>query len=159
MCLIYPVECPIYPATCPIYPVTCRIYPVSAMEEGESSVREQVLKSQRSIHHSYIRFLNKTFRNVDVVWVNYQGDEMVVHLKEIFEPVAWNKEFDHWPPKRKVVYITIPVYSLQECCLQAIRSLVPRNGINDLDISDILKDDLHRIYRTKPDIQPRTAIT
>ena len=110
---------------------------------GEARQRENgqpPLKSKKSVHYSFLRFLNKTNRNVDVVWVNYEGarvkyktltpeqfldintfaghpwiffdsvtgDKMVVQLKEVFEPVAWNSDGNDWPPQRKVVNITIP---------------------------------------------------
>ncbi|XP_060569230.1 von Hippel-Lindau disease tumor suppressor-like [Ruditapes philippinarum] len=147
---------------------------------GEARQRENdqpPLKSKKSVHYSFLRFLNKTNRNVDVVWVNYEGarvkyktltpeqfldintfaghpwiffdsltgDKMVVQLKEIFEPVAWNSDGNDWPPQRKVVNITIPVYSLQECCLMKLRGIVPKDRINELEITDVLKEDLHKI--------------
>ncbi|XP_045196823.2 von Hippel-Lindau disease tumor suppressor-like [Mercenaria mercenaria] len=144
-------------------------------EQNENG--EPLLKSKKSIHYSFLRFLNKTKRKVDVVWVNYEGarvryktlnpdqfldintfaghpwiffdsetgDKMVVQLKEVFEPVAWNSEGNNWPPQRKVVNITIPVYSLQECCLLKLRKLVPKDRIKDLEITDILKEDLKKI--------------
>ncbi|KAL4219657.1 hypothetical protein ACF0H5_022229 [Mactra antiquata] len=73
------------------------------------------------------------------------GERMVVQMKEIFEPVAWSAENNNWPPQRKIINITIPVYSLQECCLFKLRHLVPQNRLNDLDIPQTLKEDLHKV--------------
>lgn len=83
-------------------------------------------------------------------WVFFDadtGDRLVVQLKEIFEPIAWSSQIDGWPPQRKVVNITIPVYSLQECCLQTLRGLVPRNKVDQLELTEHLKQDLHRLFR------------
>ncbi|XP_064649754.1 von Hippel-Lindau disease tumor suppressor-like [Lineus longissimus] len=69
------------------------------------------------------------------------GDKLVVRLKEVFEPVVWTGD-DGWPPQRKVVNITIPVYSLKERCLQILRRVVPRKHINHLEIPHTLKVEL-----------------
>ena len=108
----------------------------SSDSEGEE---EPVLKSQKSVHYSFVQFLNKTGKKTDVVWVNYHGigelyrtllpgqfldintfvghpwvffdsetgDQMVVQLKKVFQPVAWNSDGEK-TPVRKSVTITLP---------------------------------------------------
>lgn len=44
-------------------------------------------------------------------------------------------------------FFSVSVYSLQECCLQTLRSLVPRNKVDQLELTEHLKQDLHRLFR------------
>jgi len=69
------------------------------------------------------------------------GDKLVVQLKEVYEPVGW-VQHDGWPPKRKLVSITIPVYTLRECCIQAVRQLVKKDEFEKLEIPQVLKEEL-----------------
>lgn len=147
---------------------------------GESDDREDTrdllvsrrLRSKGSYLHSYISFLNKTQRLVDIVWLNHEGvgvryktlpsqawvdvntfvghpwifrdaltgDKLVVQLKEVFQPTAHCYERDG--AVRRVVMITIPVYTLKECCLQTLRSIVPANYLDDLELPKTLIADL-----------------
>ncbi|XP_071097627.1 von Hippel-Lindau disease tumor suppressor-like [Haliotis cracherodii] len=66
------------------------------------------------------------------------GDRLVVQLKEIYEPIGWTQH-DGWPPCRKVVHISIPVYSLKERCMQVVRKFVPRDQICQLEVPTTLK--------------------
>ena len=111
-----------------------------AAEDGQNAANEQVLKSQKSVHCSFVRFQNATAKGVDVIWINYEGlrvkyktiypgefmdintfvghpwifcdsetgERMVAQLRDVFQPLAWDSESRRWPPKRKVVNITIP---------------------------------------------------
>ncbi|KAL3871094.1 hypothetical protein ACJMK2_039113 [Sinanodonta woodiana] len=139
----------------------------------------QSLRSRPSAQNtrSFIRFCNKTNRQVDIVWLNYQGENvrystlgphqfvnvntfaghpwiscdsqtgerLVVELKDIYEPVAYDPQ-EGWPPQRRVVNITIPVFSLQSCCLQLVRRLIQKNQVQHLEITDIMKEELYKMY-------------
>ncbi|XP_074654896.1 von Hippel-Lindau disease tumor suppressor-like [Tubulanus polymorphus] len=130
-------------------------------------------KSGRPTVYSFVRFINKTQRKVDVIWLNYAGDQMnyaslnpeqfldmntyvghpwifkdtesgdklVVQHQKLYQPIGWLPS-DGWPPQRKRVYITIPVYSLKERCLQIIRCLTPQNSIPSLELPQSLINEL-----------------
>lgn len=75
------------------------------------------------------------FRDADT------GDRLMVQLKEVYEPIGYNIA-QGWPPQRRIVNITIPVYTLQERCLQVLRDIVPANMINRLDLPSALKQEM-----------------
>jgi von Hippel-Lindau disease tumor supressor len=56
-------------------------------------------------------------------------DKLVVKCEEVFRPEPWYVQYQHahaeglpMKPKRTLVYITIPIYTLRERSLQAVRN-------------------------------------
>ncbi|XP_041369257.1 von Hippel-Lindau disease tumor suppressor-like [Gigantopelta aegis] len=81
------------------------------------------------------------FRDADT------GDRLMVQLREVYEPVGWSSS-DGWPPQRKVVNISIPVYSLKQRCIQVVRSFVNHNSVSLLDLPVSLKVDLKNAFNS-----------
>ncbi|XP_013413378.1 von Hippel-Lindau disease tumor suppressor-like [Lingula anatina] len=143
----------------------------SGNHEDES--RPVLLKAQTSRTYAFVRFINKTARHVDVIWLNYEGarvryktlspeqwvdvntfvghpwifrdsvsgDRLVVQHEAVYEPEGWNIE-EGWPPTRRLVSITIPVYTLKERCIQLIRRYVKDEDISSLEIPRSLQQDI-----------------
>lgn len=141
-------------------------------EDSRDLLVSRRLRSKGSYLHSYIRFVNCTQRLVDIVWLNHEGvsvryktlpskswvdvntyvghpwifrdaitgDKLVVHRKEVFEPPAHCYERDG--AVRRVVMITIPVYTLKECCLQTLRPIVPADYMENLELPLTLIEEL-----------------
>ncbi|KAI0222954.1 von Hippel-Lindau disease tumor suppressor, partial [Lamellibrachia satsuma] len=131
-------------------------------------------RSGQSRVPSFLRFVNRTTRTVNVTWIDYEGqsmhyktlspgcyvdvntfvghpwtfqdrdsgDMLVVQCQAVYQPEAWDREKDGWPPRRKLVFISIPVYSLRERCLQIVKKLVPPECIDLLDVPPVLKEEL-----------------
>lgn len=138
------------------------------------------IRSGRSQVHSFVRFVNQTLRNVNILWLNYEGarvryktlypnqfvdvntfvghpwifrdadtgDKLVVQLREVYEPIGYNV-MEGWPPHRRVVKISIPVYSLQERCMQVVRDLVPPDKVDQLEIPLFLRQVIQQLIGTK----------
>lgn len=139
-------------------------------QNNEEKDERRPLRSGRSAMKSFVRFVNQTNRFVDIVWLNYEGarvkyktlqpghfvdvntfvghpwifrdsdtgDHMVVHLREVFETTHSYEV----PQTRKIINITIPVYTLKERSLQVIRRLVNRDRIQELDLPQSLRDEM-----------------
>ncbi|XP_060064238.1 von Hippel-Lindau disease tumor suppressor-like [Ylistrum balloti] len=142
--------------------------------DGKDVHQNNRLRSGRSTVTSFVRFVNRTHRFVDIVWLNYEGarvkyktlqpgqfvdvntfvghpwifrdsdtgDHLVVKLREVFEMTTGWTPNDGVPPWRKVINITIPVYTLKDRSLQVIRSIVNRDRISELDLPQMLKDEI-----------------
>lgn len=97
-------------------------------------------RSGQSRVPSFLRFVNRTTRTVNVTWIDYEGqsmhyktlspgcyvdvntfvghpwtfqdrdsgDMLVVQCQAVYQPEAWDREKDGWPPRRKLVFISIP---------------------------------------------------
>ncbi|XP_033732285.1 von Hippel-Lindau disease tumor suppressor-like [Pecten maximus] len=142
--------------------------------DGKDVQKDNRLRSGRSNVTSFVRFVNRTHRFVDIVWLNYEGarvkyktlqpgqfvdvntfvghpwifrdsdtgDHLVVQLREVFEMTTGWTPNDGVPPWRKVINITIPVYTLKDRSLQVIRSFVNRDRIPELDLPLELKEEI-----------------
>lgn len=145
------------------------------IHDNAVSFKRCKLKSDRSIVHSYLHFINDSSRMVDVVWLNFEGyrvkyktlkprefvdvntfvghpwlffdsetgDRLVVQSNELFEP----QSSENGPPRRTIVRITIPVYSLQERCGQILRTFITINKVDELDLPQHLKEELKNSIR------------
>ncbi|OWF36284.1 von Hippel-Lindau disease tumor suppressor-like [Mizuhopecten yessoensis] len=148
--------------------------------DGSDRQKDNRLRSGRSSVTSFVRFVNRTHRFVDTVWLNYEGarvkyktlqpgqfvdvntfvghpwifrdsdtgDHMVVQLREVFEMTTGWTPTDGVPPWRKVINITIPVFTLKDRSLQVIRSFVNRDRINELDLPQTLKEEINVMWET-----------
>lgn len=146
------------------------------------------LVSATSRRQSFVRFVNKTNRRVDVIWINYEGqrtkyrtigpDEfcdvntyvshpwvfrdsvthavLVASFQEVYHPQDWLQTLiagGYRPtgqviqPIRKVVNITLPMYTLKERCMDVIRKHLSRvEDINTLEIPRLLKEEIVRPF-------------
>uniref|UniRef100_T1J7I0 von Hippel-Lindau disease tumour suppressor beta domain-containing protein n=1 Tax=Strigamia maritima TaxID=126957 RepID=T1J7I0_STRMM len=125
------------------------------------------LKSGSDRLKAFVRFLNKTNRDVDVIWLNYEGQRTlhpeqfldvntyVTHpwifrdsssrakllgsREEIYQPQFWLNTMPmversnnaQLKPKRTIVYITLPVYTLKVRCLEVVRKYL--NKLEDAE--------------------------
>ncbi|XP_062622361.1 von Hippel-Lindau disease tumor suppressor-like [Saccostrea cucullata] len=77
------------------------------------------------------------------------GERLVVDLKSVYEPTTgWVPS--QWPikPVRKVVNITIPIYSLKDSCIRFFKKHLPKNNINKLDLPTSLLQEMYEKYDT-----------
>ncbi|KAK9975849.1 hypothetical protein ABG768_021081 [Culter alburnus] len=132
------------------------------------------LKSLNSYDQTFISFINKSNRNAEAWWVNFSGipvsygdikpgkslqmntylthpwifrapdgAKLLANLSEVYFPTqAQYEEYGH--PRYQPVYVTAPVYSLQEYCARLIRSIVRKEDICKLEIPNGLRKDLSR---------------
>ncbi|KAL5011793.1 hypothetical protein ScPMuIL_010344 [Solemya velum] len=134
---------------------------------------QMALRSRSSNIYSFVRFVNRTLRKVDIIWLNYEGsrvkyktlaqdqfvdvntfvghpwifrdadtgDRLLVKLCEVYQPVGFASA-EGCLPQRKVINITIPVFTLKDRCLQVVKQLVPRDQISQLDLPACLISDI-----------------
>ncbi|KAM4652764.1 von Hippel-Lindau disease tumor suppressor isoform 1-T1 [Discoglossus pictus] len=132
---------------------------------------QEVSPQFRSINSgqtTHVVFCNRSPRTVQPVWVNFQGElqpypslpprtgrRMVTYLGHIwlFREVDTgvglmvNKQEVYVPSPNvngqpAVVNISLPIFTLKEICLQAVRSLVKKEDYRKLEIVTSLYDDL-----------------
>ncbi|GAB6033211.1 hypothetical protein CHUAL_012816 [Chamberlinius hualienensis] len=140
---------------------------------GRQGVLSGRFHSVDSVDHSYVRFINKTARVVNVYWLNYDGvavlfktlqaeshwdvDTFVTHpwifrdnntrqfLVVRNQPIFYPPPLNKERPSRRVIHINIPVYSLQEMCLHTVSRLFKKEEIKSLLIPKTLKDELEKL--------------
>ncbi|XP_066267785.1 von Hippel-Lindau disease tumor suppressor-like [Branchiostoma lanceolatum] len=140
--------------------------------EGNQGNRDRKLVSGPSLVHSFTRFINKSDRCADIIWIDYEGKRVTyttdLRPGEFFDvntfvghPWIFRDSLARdkltvrckevyfptpwngdWPPQRTTINIGIPVYTLRERCLQVIRQLVPRSQYDLLEIPKTLKFEL-----------------
>ncbi|XP_062853998.1 von Hippel-Lindau disease tumor suppressor [Trichomycterus rosablanca] len=124
-------------------------------------------------------FCNRSPRMVKLLWIDFRGepksygdlqpqtgkrihtfvghpwmfrdaesdDPMRVNNKEMYLPNALEDE------KLSIVNITLPVYSLQDRCLQVVRKLVRSEHFSHLEIAHCLQEDLAQKPSIYTDLQ------
>lgn len=80
------------------------------------------------------------------------GAKLLVNLSEVYFPTPVQYEVDGYP-RSQPVYVTAPVYSLQENCIRLIKSMVRKADIWKLEIPEGLRKDLSRDPDLQRDIQ------
>ncbi|TRY57526.1 hypothetical protein DNTS_023479 [Danionella cerebrum] len=141
------------------------------------------LKSLNSNDPTYMSFVNKSGRTAEAWWLNFSGSpvsygdiqpgqamqmntfqthpwmfrasdgaKLLVNLGEVYFPTPAQFE-DSGYPRFQPVYVTAPVYTLQECCFRLIRSCVRKQDISKLEIPAALRKDLMRTPSLRRDIQ------
>lgn len=145
------------------------------------------LKSLNSDDPTYISFINKSNRTAEAWWLNFSGKpvsygdinpgkslqmntylthpwmfrasdgaKLLVSFSEVYFPAPAQYD-DYGHPHFQAVYVTTPMYSLQECCLRLIRSLVRKQDICKLEIPEGLRQDIRRAPDLLRDIQTLSA--
>ncbi|KAL0964947.1 hypothetical protein UPYG_G00274790 [Umbra pygmaea] len=76
------------------------------------------------------------------------GAKLLANQQDVYMPAAATEYEEDGNPKFLDVFITTPVYSLQDYCLMLIRDLVCEDDYGSLNIPESLKRDL----RTPPDL-------
>ncbi|XP_067282995.1 von Hippel-Lindau-like protein [Pseudorasbora parva] len=130
------------------------------------------LKSLNSYDPTFISFINKSSRNAEAWWLNFlgkpvsygciqpgktlemktylthpwifrapDGAKLLANLSEVYFPTQVEYE-EYGYPRYQPVYVTTPVYSLQECCARLIRSMVRKEDICKLEIPNDLRKDI-----------------
>ncbi|KAL2102206.1 hypothetical protein ACEWY4_001374 [Coilia grayii] len=127
------------------------------------------LRSLNSDIPSYVTFVNRTSRLATAWWLDFSGHPVsygdiqpngelkmntyqthpwVFRATENGAALTANQQEVFYPPLTEYqeyisVNIRAPVYSLRECCLMVVRSLVKsQQDLNTLDIPQTLKQDL-----------------
>lgn len=141
-------------------------------------------KSEPSIYPSYIRFINRTERRVDVIWIDYQakpqysntlgpsqfldvntfvGHPWIFKDTDTAEHMVVQRKIFYLPkrlpqrPVRRCVNITLPVYPLKIRCFQVFKKLLQnRNKILELEIPSSLKRELEEHFVTNDKIAKNT---
>ncbi|CAM4626676.1 hypothetical protein PO909_005491 [Leuciscus waleckii] len=135
-------------------------------QEGQQSL--PLVRSLVSQIPTNVLFCNNSPRVVKPVWINFRGepqpyvdiqpytgrrmatyvghpwmfrdaetdDPMVVNSKEMYLPASVENG------QVSIAHITLPVLTLRDRCLQAVRRLVRREDICRLEIARCLQDDL-----------------
>ncbi|KAJ8934516.1 hypothetical protein NQ314_013299 [Rhamnusium bicolor] len=99
-------------------------------------------RSLRSEEKAYVRFINKTDKMVELVWLNFNGEYVSrEYLQERFP----NKEIPENFETRIRAYITLPMYSLKYRTLMEIRNYFQNTeDVEQLELPKPLVDDLKR---------------
>lgn len=139
------------------------------MGENQEEQQEPILRSINNDHRVFVKFINKTPHNVNLYWIDYQGqavtygalvpndyvdintfvthpwifvdtetmDRYTVNQKDVFFPELMQR------PDRVRIYITLPLYTLRELSLRAIRKCL-KNDLQafQLDIPRSLQYEL-----------------
>ncbi|XP_048405284.1 von Hippel-Lindau-like protein isoform X1 [Stegostoma tigrinum] len=143
---------------------------------GEQPV--SALRSLRSDEATFVKFVNRTLRNARPWWINFDGipqsyadippggvlhmrtyrthpwvfrdadtgDKLLIKNDEIYFPTS--KQYDEDGPTYIPVDVTIPVYSLKNCCLQRIRKHMKSDDYTKLELPKSLHTDL----KNSPDL-------
>ncbi|XP_051885906.1 von Hippel-Lindau-like protein [Pristis pectinata] len=130
------------------------------------------LRSLHSEEVSFVRFVNLTQRTARPWWIDFNarpqnyddiapggtlhmctyrthpwvfrdantGDKLLINNDEIYFPTS--ALYDGNKPIYLPIYITFPVYSLKDCCLQCIRKHVKLEDYIKLEIPQSLQTDL-----------------
>ncbi|XP_026669360.1 von Hippel-Lindau disease tumor suppressor [Ceratina calcarata] len=134
--------------------------------------QQPMLRSINNAHRSYVKFVNKTLHHVVLYWIDYQGqavgygvlrpddyrnidtfvthpwifvdkdthDRYTVNQRDVFFPEPWSPSSRGL---RRYVYITLPVCTLRELSLRAIkRCLTHDRQAFQLDIPRSLQLEL-----------------
>ncbi|XP_067856157.1 von Hippel-Lindau-like protein [Heptranchias perlo] len=131
-----------------------------------------ILRSLNSDEATFVKFVNRTPRTARPWWINFNalpqnyddirpggtldmrtyrthpwvfrdastGDELLINKEEIYFPTSAQYEEDD--PVYIPVSITVPVYSLKDCCLQRIRKQVKLEDYTKLELPKSLHGDL-----------------
>ncbi|XP_053325532.1 von Hippel-Lindau disease tumor suppressor [Spea bombifrons] len=137
-------------------------------EEGPPQRDMLQLRSHNSRRRANAVFCNRSQRSVQPIWINFEGApqaypilpphtgrRMVTYLGHIWlfrdldtnVGLLANREELYVPSPNAnaepvMVNITLPVFSLKEWCIQAIRKIVKPEDYRNLDIVASLYDDL-----------------
>ncbi|XP_073694149.1 von Hippel-Lindau-like protein [Garra rufa] len=145
------------------------------------------LKSLNSFDPTFISFINRSSRDAEAWWLNFEGKptsygkikpmtslkmntylthpwifrssdgaKLLANLNEVYFPTPAQYE-EYGYPRYQRVYVTAPVYSLQEYCIRLIRSMVRKEDIRKLEIPQGLRKDLSREPDLLRDIQILSA--
>ncbi|XP_007903128.1 von Hippel-Lindau-like protein [Callorhinchus milii] len=153
------------------------------MDHTEEDSVQVPLRSLNSAEATFISFVNKSQRTVRPWWIDFEGfpqqyddiepgesldmctylthpwlfrdadtgDELRINRDEIYFPTSavYNEGNCVYIP----TYITIPVYSLKDICLQHLRKLVKREDYKMLHIARSLHDDLSNKVNLQEEIK------
>ncbi|XP_060695746.1 von Hippel-Lindau-like protein [Hemiscyllium ocellatum] len=143
---------------------------------GEQSVSP--LRSLHSDEATFVIFVNRTLRTARPWWINFEGvprnyddippggalrmctyrthpwvfrdadtgDKLLIKNGEIYFPTS--TQYDEDGPIYIPVHVTVPVYSLKNCCLQCIRKHVKSEDYTKLELPKSLHTDL----KSSPDL-------
>ncbi|XP_067906573.1 von Hippel-Lindau-like protein isoform X2 [Heterodontus francisci] len=130
------------------------------------------LRSLNSDEATFVTFVNRTPRTARPWWINFNGlpqnyddippretldmrtyrthpwvfrdadtgDKLLINKDEVYFPTS--AQYDEDDPIYIPVYITVPVYSLKDCCLQCIRKQVKLEDYTKLELPMSLHADL-----------------
>ncbi|XP_055045611.2 von Hippel-Lindau-like protein [Misgurnus anguillicaudatus] len=145
------------------------------------------LKSLNSNDPTYITFMNNCREKAEGWWLDFSGipvsygaikpgqalqmntylthpwvfrasdgAKLLVNLSEVYFPTPAEYE-EHGNPLYKPVYITAPVYSLQEYCIRLIQKTVRKEDVYKLEIPEYLRQEISRPPDILRDIKALSA--
>ncbi|XP_066524244.1 von Hippel-Lindau-like protein [Hoplias malabaricus] len=144
------------------------------------------LRSLHSDEPTFVTFTNRSEGEARAWWLNFSGEpvsygdirpggslrmntflthpwifrasdgcKLLIDFREVYFPRS--AQFDeNGHPLFHPVFITTPVYTLQECCSRLIRKMVKKRDIDNLEIPDFLKEDIRRTPDLMREIQMLT---